>query len=237
MRANNRHYHEIRPITITPNYIHNNQATLLICNGNTKVICSASYQNTLPRFLKGSNQGWLTAEYGMLPYATHTRNTREAAQGKQSGRTQEIQRLIGRCLRNTLDLKLLPEITINIDCDVIQADGATRCAAITGASVALQLLIQQLLTNKIITTNPSKYLIAGISVGILNGEILLDLDYQEDKNIDTDMNIIMTEHGNFVEIQGTAEQAAFSPSELQQIIAVASDGIKQIISIQQQSIS
>ena len=210
--------------------------SVLICCGNTKVLCNASIENKVPRFLKGQNQGWVTAEYGMLPRSTHSRMGREAARGKQSGRTQEIQRLIGRSLRAAIDLKKLGEHTITIDCDVLQADGGTRTASITGAFVALQLAINTMMKNKTIQENPIKFNIAAVSVGIFDNVPVLDLDYPEDSKAETDMNIVMDEHARFVEIQGTAEGEPFSSPHLDELLALAKKGIKELIATQQATI-
>lgn len=201
--------------------------------GDTKVICTASIVDKVPGFLKGKNQGWLTAEYGMLPRSTHTRIDREAARGKQSGRTQEIQRLIGRSLRAVVDLSKLGERTIHIDCDVIQADGGTRTASITGAFVALHDAISFLIKQKLLAESPIRDAVAAISVGIYQGTPVLDLDYAEDSDCDTDMNVVMTGQGGFVEIQGTAEGAPFTQAELTSLLALANQGIRTLVTAQQ----
>jgi len=201
---------------------------VLVEFGDTRVICTASVEENVPRFLKGSGQGWVTAEYGMLPRSTGSRMDREAARGKQSGRTQEIQRLIGRSLRAALDMKLLGENTIKIDCDVIQADGGTRTAAITGGCVALVDAINHMLEKKLITKNPIQRMIASVSVGICQGEPVLDLDYLEDSSAETDMNVVMTDQGGFIEIQGTGEDGQFSMDELNALIDLARLGIEQL---------
>jgi len=210
----NRTINELRPITITRNYIKHAEGSVLVTFGDTKVICTASFTNSVPKFLKNTGQGWLNAEYGLLPRATHTRSDREAARGKQGGRTLEIQRLIGRSLRAVVDLKKIGENTLAVDCDVIQADGGTRTAAITGSCVALVDALNHLQQQKTITQNPFKQLVAAVSVGLHQGNLLLDLDYEEDCSADTDMNVVMTDDGNFIEIQGTAERNNFSQKEL-----------------------
>ena len=210
MRLSQRKNNELRSIKIIRNYTKHAEGSVLIKCGDTHVICTASIEEKIPSFLKGKNQGWVTAEYGMLPRSTSTRMTREASRGKQSGRTQEIQRLIGRSLRSIIDLEMLGERTIQIDCDVIQADGGTRTASITGAYVALYDAIQNLITKGLIKNSPIVDSIAAISLGIKDSNIFLDLDYMEDSNCDTDMNIVMTGAGKFVEIQGTAEGEAFN---------------------------
>ncbi|OGT54876.1 MAG: ribonuclease PH [Gammaproteobacteria bacterium RIFCSPHIGHO2_12_FULL_42_10] len=229
MRHNHRQNNELRPITITRHYTQHAEGSVLIECGKTKVICTATLIPTVPSFLKNSGQGWVTAEYGMLPRATHERMPREAAKGKQTGRTQEIQRLIGRALRNAVDLTLLGENTIQIDCDVIEADGGTRTASITGSVVALKDAIDQLVTKNQLTRSPFKQWIAGVSVGLKQGKPLLDLDYAEDSTADTDMNIVMTEQGRFIEIQGTAEKNAFTQDELNQLLDLARQGAQMLI--------
>lgn len=228
MRAQQRPLNELRPIKLTRNYTKYAEGSVLVEFGNTKVLCTASVEPGVPKFLKGSGQGWLTAEYGMLPRATHTRTKREASTGKQSGRTQEIQRLIGRSLRAVVDLKLIGENTITIDCDVLQADGGTRTASITGSCVALVDAINFLRERDKITQNPFKQLVAAVSVGIYQGSSIIDLDYDEDSNAETDMNIVMTEDGNFIEIQGTAERGTFHQDELNSLLDLAKTGIKQL---------
>jgi len=232
MRPSQRKSNELRPIEIIRNYTKHPEGSVLIKCGDTHVICTASIDESVPSFLKGKNQGWVTAEYGMLPRSTTSRMIREASKGKQSGRTQEIQRLIGRSLRSIIDLKKLGEITIQIDCDVIQADGGTRTASITGAYVALYDAIQTIIKNGLIKETPLIDSIAAISLGIKNSEILLDLDYAEDSSCDTDMNIVMTGSGKFVEIQGTAEGEAFTRNEMNNLIDIAEEGIKKLTSIQ-----
>ncbi|PCH57516.1 MAG: ribonuclease PH [Legionellales bacterium] len=225
MRPSHRKPQELREVSITRNYFKNGEGSVLVCFGDTKVLCSASVTPGVPRFLKGKGSGWLTAEYGMLPRATNERMDREAARGKQSGRTQEIQRLIGRSLRAAVDLKALGENTIQLDCDVLQADGGTRTASITGACVALVDALDYMLQKKMIKKNPLKFLVAAISVGIYKNTPVLDLDYPEDSNAETDLNVVMAGDGNFIEVQGTAEGMPFSMIELQQMLALAEDGI------------
>ncbi len=237
MRPSGRTSNQLRPVTITRHFTKHAEGSVLIEFGDTRVLCTASIEENVPRFLKGKNQGWITAEYGMLPRSTHTRMNREAARGKQSGRTQEIQRLIGRSLRAAVDLKLLGERTITIDCDVIQADGGTRTASISGACIALVDAINILLKNKKITTNPLKYMVAAVSVGIYNGEVVLDLDYAEDSNAETDMNLVMTEAGGFIELQGTAEEGEFNDTQLSQLLEYGRNGIREIFDFQQQSLN
>lgn len=232
MRQDGRGARELRPIQIHRNYSRHAEGSVLIECGETRVICTASAVERVPAFLKGKGQGWLTAEYGMLPRSTGTRMDREAARGKQSGRTQEIQRLIGRSLRAVTDLPLLGERTLHIDCDVIQADGSTRTASITGAYVALHDAASALLRSGMIAQWPIVDFVAAVSVGIVQGEAVLDLDYAEDSGCDTDMNVVMNGRGGFVEIQGTAEGAAFQRAELDAMINLAADGIGQLVAIQ-----
>jgi ribonuclease PH len=236
MRPSQRQPNELRPIKLTRQYTAHAEGSVLVEFGQTKVLCTASVLEGVPRFIKGKNQGWITAEYGMLPRATHSRTEREAARGKQGGRTLEIQRLIGRSLRACVDLKSLGEVTITLDCDVIQADGGTRTAAITGACVALHEAIGWMLTREKIRKMPAFTFIAGISVGIYRGESVLDLDYAEDVLAETDMNVIMNEQGQFIEIQGTAEEKPFSHEQLYTLLDLASTGIKDIIQIQKKTI-
>jgi ribonuclease PH len=231
-RPSGRRADQLRPVRITRNYTRHAEGSVLIEFGDTKVICTASIEDKVPGFLKGKGQGWMTAEYGMLPRSTHTRSDREAARGKQSGRTQEIQRLIGRSLRAVTDLTLLGERTLQLDCDVIQADGGTRTASITGAWIAARDAVAKLQAAGVLTTNPLKDHVAAISVGIYEGMPVLDLDYPEDSNCDTDMNIVMTGSGNFVEIQGTAEGAAFTRTEMNALLDLAASGISQLIELQ-----
>lgn len=231
-RPSNRAADELRCVHITQDFTIHAEGSVLIACGNTKVLCNASVENKVPRFLKGQGQGWVTAEYGMLPRSTHSRMGREAARGKQSGRTQEIQRLIGRSLRAAVDLKKLGENTITIDCDVLQADGGTRTASITGAFIALQTAVKKLLDEKKITENPIKFNIAAVSVGVYENHAVLDLDYPEDSNAETDMNVVMDEHGRFIEVQGTAEGEPFSAEHLNDLLALAKKGINELIEAQ-----
>lgn len=210
---------------------------MLVEFGNTKVICTASVEEGVPRFLKGQGQGWLTAEYGMLPRSTGSRMARESVRGKQSGRTQEIQRLIGRSLRAAVDLKSLGERTVYLDCDVIQADGGTRTASITGACVALSDALKKLIDAKKLEKSPLRSLIAAVSVGIYQGEAVLDLDYPEDSSADTDLNVVMDENGHFIEVQGTAEADPFSPEQLQKMLDLAGKGIGDLIKIQRMALA
>jgi len=228
MRPSGRSAHQLRPVTITRRYTKHAEGSVLVEFGDTKVLCNASVIAGVPRFLKDSGQGWITAEYGMLPRATHDRTDREASRGKQGGRTLEIQRLIGRALRSAVDLKLLGENTITIDCDVIQADGGTRTAAITGSCVALVDALGFMQNKGLITQNPLRFLVAAISVGIFQGTPVLDLDYLEDSGAETDMNVVMTESGGFIELQGTAEREPFHAEHLQQLLSLAEVGIKQL---------
>ncbi|MCD6055874.1 MAG: rph [Gammaproteobacteria bacterium] len=232
MRPSHRSFNQLRDLHITRHYTRHAEGSVLICLGDTQVLCTASVIEGVPRFLKGQKQGWLTAEYGMLPRATHTRSEREAAKGKQSGRTQEIQRLIGRSLRQAVDLSLLGENTLQIDCDVLQADGGTRTASITGACIALVDAIRHMQRTKMIDTDPFKQLIAAISVGIYNNTPVLDLDYQEDSQAETDMNVIMSDSGGFIEIQGTAEKGAFDQNQCNAMLSLASQGIEYLCSEQ-----
>jgi len=236
MRPSGRTSNQLRPVQITRNFTNHAEGSVLIEIGETRVLCTASVESGVPRFLKGKNQGWVTAEYGMLPRATHSRNNREAARGKQSGRTQEIQRLIGRSLRAAIDLELLGEHTITLDCDVLQADGGTRTASITGACIALSEALNQMLRKKMIKTNPLKHLVAAISVGIYQGSPVLDLDYKEDSKAETDMNIVMNESKGIIELQGTAEGATFTQDELTEMMALAQHGINELIVMQREAL-
>ncbi len=231
-RPSGRRPDELRKIGITRRYTRHAEGSVLIEFGDTRVLCTASIEEGVPGFLRGKGQGWLTAEYGMLPRSTHTRMAREAAKGKQSGRTQEIQRLIGRALRAVTDLDALGERTIQIDCDVLQADGGTRTAAITGACVAAHDAFGTLLNDKIITRQPLRELVAAVSVGVFGGVPVLDLDYPEDSECDTDMNVVMTAGGGFVEVQGTAEGTPFSRAELEALLGLAERGITQLVAAQ-----
>ncbi len=221
---------------IERNFTRHAEGSVLISFGDTQVICTASVEENVPGFLREKGQGWLTAEYGMLPRSTHTRSDREAARGKQSGRTQEIQRLVGRSLRAVFDLKKLGQRTIQIDCDVIQADGGTRTASITGAFVAAHDAVSKLMTKGLITQSPIGEFVAAVSVGIYGGEAVLDLDYAEDSACDTDMNVVMTGSGGFVEIQGTAEGAPFSRPELDTLMALAQKGILELVAEQKRAL-
>ncbi len=236
MRSNQRANNQLRDIKITRHYTKYAEGSVLIEYGNTKVICTASITIGVPRFLRDKKQGWLTAEYGMLPRSTHERMTREATNGQQSGRTLEIQRLIGRSLRAAVDLKKLGENTINIDCDVIQADGGTRTASITGGCIALADAVQYGYKQGLFSNPALTHLITSVSVGIVNGEPVLDLDYAEDSVAETDMNVVMTDENKFIEIQGTAEKNAFSTDEYNAMIALAQKGIKEMIEKQKASL-
>jgi ribonuclease PH len=237
LRSEARAAHALRPVKITRGYTMHAEGSVLIEFGNTKVLCTASVEEKVPGHKKGSGEGWVTAEYGMLPRATHTRSDREAARGKQSGRTQEIQRLIGRSMRAVFDLSKLGERTLHLDCDVLQADGGTRTAAITGAFVAAQDAVIYLLTQGKLTESPIRDHVAAISVGLVQGTPLLDLEYTEDSACDTDMNVVMTGAGHFVEVQGTAEGAAFSRREMDALLALAEQGIRELVVLQKTSLS
>jgi ribonuclease PH len=228
---------ELRPVRITRRYTRHAEGSVLIECGDTKVICTASVDESVPPFLRGKGEGWVTAEYGMLPRSTDTRMRREASSGKQSGRTQEIQRLIGRSLRAICDMTQLGERSIQIDCDVIQADGGTRCASITGACVALVDAVNFLKSRELVAGDPIRDMVAAVSVGIVNGLPVLDLDYAEDSNCDTDMNVVMVGSGGIVEVQGTAEGAPFSRGEMDAMIELASDGIRQLIALQRTALA
>ncbi|MBP8265044.1 MAG: ribonuclease PH [Zoogloea sp.] len=219
----------LRPVRITRGFTRHAEGSVLIEFGDTRVLCTASVEESVPPFLRGKGQGWLTAEYGMLPRSTHTRSAREAAKGKQSGRTQEIQRLIGRSLRAVVDMHALGERQITIDCDVLQADGGTRTASITGACVAVYDALQGLVSAGRLPANPMRDFVAAVSVGIYKGMPVLDLDYPEDSDCETDMNVVMTGAGGFVEVQGTAEGAPFSRTELDALLELAGDGIAQLV--------
>jgi ribonuclease PH len=232
MRPSQRLPAQLRTIRITRNFTRHAEGSVLIEMGDTQVLCTASVEESLPSFLRGKAQGWVTAEYGMLPRSTHTRSAREAAKGKQSGRTQEIQRLIGRSLRAVTDLKALGERQITLDCDVLQADGGTRCASITGAWLALHDACAQLVAQGKLPASPIRDHVAAISVGIYKGIPVLDLDYPEDSDCDTDMNVIMTGSGGIVEIQGTAEGEPFSRAQMSQLVDLAEAGIKELIARQ-----
>ena len=237
VRSGQRAANQLRPVRITRGYTIHAEGSVLIEFGDTRVLCTASVEEKVPPHKKGSGEGWVTAEYGMLPRATHTRSSREAAKGKQTGRTQEIQRLIGRSMRAVFDLKKLGERTIHLDCDVLQADGGTRTAAITGAFVAAQDAVNTLLASGKLTESPVTGQVAAVSVGIVQGSPLLDLEYTEDSTCDTDMNVVMTGVGHFIEIQGTAEGAAFSRAEMDSLLSLAEKGITELITQQLQSLS
>jgi ribonuclease PH len=236
-RAGGRAAHQLRPVRLTRRYTMHAEGSVLVEFGNTRVLCTASVDEKVPPHQRGTGKGWVTAEYGMLPRATHTRSDREAARGKQTGRTQEIQRLIGRSLRAVFDLAQLGERTITIDCDVLQADGGTRTAAITGAWVAAHDAVSHLLAQGKLSASPILGPVAAVSVGLVKGQALLDLEYTEDVDCDTDMNVVMTGAGHFVEVQGTAEGVAFTRAELDQLLGLAEQGIVQLVQIQQQSLS
>jgi len=234
MRPSNRKPNELRPIKISRGYSKHAEGSVMIQFGDTHVLCNASVVKGRPRWMKEQNdkRGWVTAEYGMLPRSTNSRMRREAGAGEQSGRTMEIQRLSGRALRAAVDLNKLGDYSITVDCDVIQADGGTRTASITGACVALYDALQWMVEQKKLKENPFKQFIASVSVGIYQGEAVLDLDYPEDSNADTDMNLVLTEKGQFIEIQGTAEQEAFSTDELNSMLQIGAEGIKQLVEMQ-----
>ena len=236
-RSDNRSPDQLRPVNIVPDFISTAEGSALIEMGNTRVICTASIEETVPPFLRNSGKGWISGEYGMLPRATLTRSARESAKGKQSGRTQEIQRLIGRSLRAVADLQRMGERTIWIDCDVIQADGGTRTAAITGAFVALGLALQRLVDAGTLTAAPIKDFVAAISVGIVDGEVLLDLNYEEDSRADVDMNFVMTAGHKMVEVQATAERQAFDEAQFAKMMAFARQGVQSLIAKQQAVLS
>jgi ribonuclease PH len=233
-RPSQRPFNATRAISFERNYTKHAEGSVLACFGDTKVLCTASVEQTVPRFLKDSNQGWVTAQYGMLPRSTHTRMNREAARGKQSGRTLEIQRLIGRSLRACVNLAKMPGVTITIDCDVIQADGGTRTTAINGACIALLDAIRYCQREKIFSSDPFEHLISAISVGIYEGQPVLDLDYDEDSSAHTDMNVVMTDQGEFIELQGTAEEKPFNRDELNDLLALAEKGCTEIQSLQKE---
>ncbi|TSE31003.1 Ribonuclease PH [Tepidimonas thermarum] len=236
-RHDGRAPNELRPVRITRGYTVHAEGSVLIEFGRTRVLCTASVEERVPPHQKGSGEGWVTAEYGMLPRATHTRSDREAARGKQSGRTQEIQRLIGRSLRAVFDLAALGERTITLDCDVLQADGGTRTAAITGAYVAAHDAVQRLLAEGKLARSPIRHPVAAVSVGIVDGVPVLDLDYVEDAGCATDMNVVMTGAGHFVEVQGTAEGEPFGRDELHAMLALAEHGIQQLVALQRAALA
>ena len=233
-RVSGRASNQLRDIKVTENYLNHPHGSVLFQMGSTRVLCAASVENKVPSFLRDTGQGWITAEYSMLPSSTHTRTPREASRGKLSGRTHEIQRLIGRSLRSVIDLEKLGERTVWIDCDVIQADGGTRCASITGGFIALMFAITKLKKDKLIKEIPVRDHVAAISVGVIGGKNCLDLDYSEDSEADVDLNVIKTGRGGFVEIQGTAEREPFSDKQMKAMLALADKGIKQLIAIQKQ---
>ncbi|MGE0155924.1 MAG: ribonuclease PH [Geobacter sp.] len=232
-----RNNQQLRPVTITRHFIKHPEGSVLVEFGDTRVICTASIEETVPPFLRGKGTGWVTAEYSMLPRATHTRSPREAAKGKQSGRTLEIQRLIGRSLRAVTDMTLLGERTVYLDCDVIQADGGTRTASITGAYVALADAVASLQQRGLLVVNPLKEAVAAVSVGMVDGQPLLDLDYHEDSGAEVDMNFVMTSSGRFVEVQGTAEAEPFTIDQMDAMRSLAMDGIRQLFDLQQEALA
>jgi len=231
-RANRRAADQMRPVCFDRGFTRHAEGSVLIAFGDTRVLCTASVDSTVPPFLRGRGRGWVTAEYGMLPRSTHTRTQREATRGRQGGRTLEIQRLIGRALRQAVDLDALGERTITIDCDVLQADGGTRTASITGGWVALADALDRLVTAGVLSEMPLIAQVAAVSTGIVDGQVLLDLDYSEDSRADTDMNVVMDNEGRFIEVQGTAEAAPFTEGELRQLTAVAANGISQLTDLQ-----
>ncbi|SMB22873.1 Ribonuclease PH [Sterolibacterium denitrificans] len=236
-RPSGRQADQLRDVRITRNFTRHAEGSVLVEFGDTRVLCTASVEESVPPFLRGKGEGWVTAEYGMLPRSTHTRSAREAAKGKQSGRTQEIQRLIGRSLRAITDLKRLGERQITLDCDVLQADGGTRTAAITGACVALHDAVRGLIAGGKLVENPLRDFVAAVSVGIVDGVPLLDLDYPEDSSCDTDMNVVMTGSGGIVEVQGTAEGTPFTRAELDRLLQLAEDGIQRLIELQRAALA
>jgi ribonuclease PH len=235
-RSFDRSASQLRPVKFTRNYTRHAEGSVLVEMGHTKVLCNASVEEKVPPFLKGKGVGWVTAEYGMLPRATNTRSAREAAAGKQSGRTQEIQRLIGRSLRAVTDTAILGERQVTIDCDVLQADGGTRCASITGAMVALADAVAGLRKQGLLAADPLRDFVAAVSVGIVGGQPMLDLDYVEDSGCDTDMNVVMTGDGHFVEVQGTAEGHPFTRAEMSKLLDLASSGIAELIRLQRSAL-
>ena len=237
MRPSGRNPDQLRPVQFTRRFTRHAEGSVLVEFGDTKVLCTATIENGVPGFLRNSGQGWITAEYGMLPRATHTRSAREAARGKQSGRTQEIQRLIGRSLRSVVDMKALGERTVTIDCDVLQADGGTRTASITGGFVALADAMATLVKRRDLAASPLHGQVAAVSVGIVGGMPVLDLDYKEDSEAETDMNVVMNGGGAYVEVQGTAEGHAFRRHELDQLLNLAATGIGELLALQQQALA
>jgi ribonuclease PH len=237
IRPSGRAHDALRELRFTRHYTRHAEGSVLVEFGHTRVLCTASVEDKVPGFLRGAGRGWVTAEYGMLPRATHTRSDREAARGKQSGRTQEIQRLIGRSLRAVFDLEALGERTITLDCDVLQADGGTRCAAITGAFVAARDAVGSLMRAGVLAASPLRDHVAAVSVGIYQGVAVLDLDYEEDSNCETDLNVVMTGSGGFVEIQGTAEGEPFNRGQLDRLVDLAAGGIAQLVAAQKAALS
>lgn len=229
--------HELRPVTLTRRFTRHAEGSVLSCFGDTQVLCTASVEERVPPFLKGQGKGWVTAEYGMLPRSTHTRSDREAARGKQGGRTHEIQRLIGRSLRSVMDMEALGERTLTLDCDVLQADGGTRTAAITGAYVALKDAIATLMKKGVLGRDPVHGAVAAVSVGIVGGQPVLDLEYSEDSQAETDMNVVMNDAGGFIEVQGTAEGHAFHRHELDAMLKLAEQGIKELMQKQREALA
>jgi ribonuclease PH len=237
IRFAHRTLHALRPIQFDCHYTRHATGSVRIGVGHTQILCTASVENKVPSHRKGTGQGWVTAEYGMLPGSTHTRNEREAVKGKQNGRTQEIQRLIGRSLRAVFDMQLLGERTVILDCDVLQADGGTRTASITGAYVAAQLAIHRLMQEGVLSQSPIRQALAAVSVGIVQGHALLDLDYAEDSQCDSDINVVMTEEGQFVEVQGSAEGASFARPQFDALLDLAQSGIAQLMAAQKQALA
>jgi ribonuclease PH len=236
MRPSGRAPDALRPVSITPGYAHHAEGSCLIRVGGTELLCAASAEGRVPPFLRGSGQGWVTAEYGMLPRATHTRGEREAARGRQSGRTQEIQRLIGRSLRAVVDRAAMGEMTVTLDCDVLNADGGTRCAAITGAWVALALAFRKLRENRVLARDPLRGQVAAVSCGIAGGEPVLDLDYAEDSGAEADANFVLTDAGGIVEVQATAEQAPFTEAQLTALLDLARQGTAALFALQRDAL-
>ncbi|MCO5410752.1 ribonuclease PH [Ralstonia mojiangensis] len=236
MRPSGRQPDQLRPVTLTRNFTRHAEGSVLVCFGDTQVLCTASVLPKVPPHKKGSGEGWVTAEYGMLPRSTHTRSDREAARGKQTGRTQEIQRLIGRAMRSVFDLRALGEHTLHLDCDVLQADGGTRTASITGAFVAAYDAVSVMREKGQLVGNPVRDFVAAVSVGVVDGVPVLDLDYPEDSACDTDMNVVMTGSGGFVEVQGTAEGTPFSRAEMDALLNLADQGIRTLIGLQKQAL-
>ncbi|WP_413708034.1 ribonuclease PH [Ralstonia sp. Ralssp110] len=236
MRPSGRQPDQLRPVTLTRNFTRHAEGSVLVCFGDTQVLCTASVLPKVPPHKKGSGEGWVTAEYGMLPRSTHTRSDREAARGKQTGRTQEIQRLIGRAMRTVFDLRALGEHTLHLDCDVLQADGGTRTASITGAFVAAYDAVSVMREKGQLVGNPVRDFVAAVSVGVVDGVPVLDLDYPEDSACDTDMNVVMTGSGGFVEVQGTAEGTPFSRAEMDALLNLADQGIRTLIGLQKQAL-